>query len=59
MSTSIKRGRPFKDNACRHDMKVRIDDKTHEKLLKYSKDNGITIAEAIRMAIKAFLNIKE
>lgn len=59
MSTGVKRGRPFKDSACRHDMKVRIDDESHEGLLKYSKDNDVTVAEAIRRAIKAFLNIKQ
>jgi len=47
---SPRTGRP---TDCRkdHDVKVRIDDKTHKKLLQYCDEYGITKAEAIRQGI--------
>lgn len=52
---SAKMGRPPSDNPKQNDIKVRVDNVLHEKLLKYCKDNGITKAEAIRRAIVEML----
>nr|WP_307999341.1 RepB family protein [uncultured Merdimonas sp.] len=54
---SPRTGRP---TDCRkdHDVKVRIDNETHEKLLKYCKEHGITKAEAIRQGIHLVLQKK-
>ena len=40
-----------------YDLKVRVDEPTHDKILKYCEDNKqskITKAEAVRMAIDKF-----
>ena len=50
-----KMGRPPSDNPKQNDIKVRVDNLLHEKLLKYCKDTGITKAEAIRKAIVEML----
>lgn len=54
---SPRTGRP---TDCRkdHDVKVRIDDETHSKLLKYCEKHGITKAEAIRQGIHLVLQQK-
>lgn len=51
-------GRPTN---CRkdHDVKVRIDDATHKKLLIYCEEHGITKAEAIRQGIHLVLAQKK
>ena len=51
---SPRTGRP---TDCRkdHDVKVRIDDETHNKLIKYCEEHGITKAEAIRQGIQLLL----
>lgn len=51
-----KMGRPVIGNPKIVDIKVRIDEETNEKLLKFCKDKGITRAEAIRQAITHMLN---
>lgn len=52
---SPRTGRP---TDCRkdHDVKVRIDDETHNKLIKYCEEHNITKAEAIRQGIQLLLN---
>jgi Ribbon-helix-helix protein, copG family. len=57
MNVSPRTGRP---TDCRkdHDVKVRIDDDTHKRLLKYCKEHGITKAEAIRQGIHLVLQKK-
>lgn len=52
---SAKMGRPPSSNPKQNDIKVRVDDQTHEKLLKYCEANGISKAEAIRKAIDEML----
>ncbi len=54
---SPRTGRP---TDCRkdHDIKVRIDDDTHKRLLEYCKERGITKAEAIRQGIHLVLQKK-
>lgn len=54
---SPRTGRP---TDCRkdHDIKVRVDDETHNMLLKYCEKHGITKAEAIRRGINMVLQKK-
>ena len=54
---SAKIGRP---TDCKKDcdVKVRIDNVTHIKLLKYCEENNITKAEAIRKGIHLVLEQK-
>lgn len=54
---SPRTGRPT-DCKKDHDVKVRIDDITHNKLLEYCEKNGITKAEAIRKGIHLVLSQK-
>lgn len=57
MKMSPRTGRP---TDCRkdHDVKVRIDDDTHSRLLEYCEKHGITKAEAIRQGIHSVLRQK-
>lgn len=54
---SSKTGRPVVGEPKTNDVKVRLDDTTHQRLLKYCKDNDTTKAEVIRKAIKQFLGL--
>lgn len=54
---SPRTGRPT-DCKKDHDVKVRIDDATHKKLLEYCDRHGITKAEAIRRGIHLVLTQK-
>lgn len=54
---SPRTGRPT-DCKKDKDIKVRIDNVTHEKLLQYCIDHGITKAEAIRRGIHLILQKK-
>ena len=56
MKLSAKMGRPPSSNPKLNDIKVRVDDQTHEKLLKYCEAHGITKAQAIRKAIVEMLD---
>lgn len=51
-------GRPKSDNPKSNDVKVRLDDDTHTKLLKYCDEHHITKAEAIRQGIHLLLSKK-
>lgn len=55
---SPRTGRPTE---CRknHDIKVRVDEPTHEKLLQYCTEHGVTKAEAIRQGIHLVLDNKK
>ncbi len=57
MNVSSRTGRPVVGEPKTNDVKVRLDDTTHQKLLEYCKDNGTTKAEVIRKAIKQFLGL--
>lgn len=50
-----KLGRPLTGEPKNHDIKVRLDETTHNKLLKYCNSSGDTKADAIREALKQFL----
>lgn len=54
---SPRTGRPT-DCLKDHDIKVRVDDDTHTRLLQYCEENGITKAEAIRQGIRLVLQQK-
>ena len=54
---SQRTGRPT-DCKKDHDVKVRIDDNTHKKLLEYCEKNSLTKAEAIRKGIYLVLEEK-
>lgn len=54
---SPRTGRPT-DCLKDHDVKVRIDDDTHRRLLQYCEKHGITKAEAIRKGIHLVLEQK-
>lgn len=50
-----KMGRPVVGSPKIVDVKVRIDEETNKKLLKFCEEHGITRAETIRQAILSFL----
>lgn len=52
---SPRTGRPVVGEPKTNDVKVRLDDTTHQKLLSYCEKNNITKAEVIRKAIIQFL----
>ena len=52
---SPRTGRPIIGQPKKNDIKVRLDDTTHEKLLKYCEEKSITKAEAIRQGIHLLL----
>lgn len=54
---SPRRGRPTESRKD-HDVKVRIDDDTNNRLLEHCKKHGITKAEAIRQGIHLVLEQK-
>ena len=51
-------GRPPIDNALNHDIKVRVDDDTFNKLIKYCDAVGETKAEVIRKALIQYMKKK-
>lgn len=55
---SPRTGRPKVENPKNVDIKVRIDEETNEKLLKYCDKNDITRTEAIRKGIEMLLEEK-
>ena len=52
---SQKMGRPT-DSPQVNDVKVRLNDEMHKKLLEYCEKNNITKAEAIRQGIHLLLS---
>lgn len=56
---SPRTGRPVIGGRKSNDIKVRLDDDTHQKLLEYCKINDITKAEAIRQGIHLLLSKKK
>lgn len=55
---SPRTGRPIVGEAKVNDVKVRLDDTTHNELLRYCQENNITKAEAIRRGIHLLLEQK-
>lgn len=55
--SSKKMGRPT-DSPKLNDVKVRLDNETHKKLLEYCEQHNITKAEAIRQGIHLLLQKK-
>lgn len=56
---SSKIGRPKVDNPKNIDVKVRFDEETNKKLLKYCEEHKITRTEAIRQGVHLLLNQKK
>ena len=52
---SPRTGRPKSNNPKINDIKVRLDDETHKKLIEYCDKNQISKAEAIRKGIHLIL----
>lgn len=55
---SPRTGRPKTDNPKSNDIKVRLDDATHIKLLEYCDKHRITKADAVRQGINMVLSQK-
>lgn len=53
---SPRTGRPKLEKPLNNDIKVRLDDELHSRLLKYCKKNDASKAETIRKAIIQFLD---
>lgn len=56
---SPRTGRPIVGEPKVNDIKVRLDDTTHNKLLYYCQEHGISKAEAIRQGIHLLLDSKK
>lgn len=56
---SPRTGRPKSEKPKNNDVKVRLDDETHIKLLNYCEKHHITKAEAIRKGIYLVLQEKK
>lgn len=56
---SPKIGRPKSKNPKSIDIKVRIDEETNGKLIKFAEKNNITRTEVIRKGIDLVLNKKK
>lgn len=54
---SPRTGRPVIGEPKTNDVKVRLDNTTHQKLLEYCKNNKTTKAEVIRKAVTQFLGL--
>lgn len=53
---SPRTGRPIVGEKKDINVKVRFDKETHDKLLEYCKENGITRTEAIRQGVRLLLS---
>lgn len=53
---SPRTGRPIVGSRKDIDVKVRFDKETHDKLLQYCKENGITRTEAIRTGVRLLVS---
>ena len=55
-----KMGRPLiGERPLSHDIKVRVDEDTYEKLVEYSSEHNTTIAESVRESISQMLSKNE
>lgn len=52
---SPRTGRPKLEKPLSNDIKVRLDDELHNRLLQYCKQHNTSKAETIRKAISKFL----
>ena len=53
---SPRTGRPKAENPKTVDLKVRLDEKTYEKLLLYCNNHNLTRAEALRKGLSELLS---
>ena len=54
---SPRTGRPKIDNPKTHDIKIRVDDITYDKLMKYCEENNTTKTEATRLGLEKLLGL--
>lgn len=55
---SPRTGRPKVNNPKSNDLKVRLDDVTHQKLIQYCDEHQMTKADAVRQGIHLLLEKK-
>ncbi|MCM1223386.1 MAG: ribbon-helix-helix domain-containing protein [Lachnospiraceae bacterium] len=53
---SPRTGRPKLEKPLSNDIKVRLDDELHSRLLEYCTQNGVSKAETIRKALIQLLD---
>lgn len=53
---SPKRGRPT-DALKEHDLKVRVDNELHQRIVEYSEIHSQTKAQTVREALNAYLPV--
>ena len=56
---SPRTGRPKLDKPLKNDIKVRLNDDLHNRLVKYCDEKGISKAEVIRKAVVKYLESEE
>lgn len=56
---SPRTGRPIVGGKKDIDVKVRFDKETHDKLLEYCNEHGVTRTEAIRSGVKLLVSGKQ
>ena len=54
---SPRTGRPKIENPKTHDIKIRVDDITYDKLMKYCEENNTTKTEATRLGLEKLLGL--
>jgi len=52
---SPRTGRPKSENPLNHDIKVRVDEETNNRIIAYAKEHNLSRTETIRRAINLFL----
>ncbi|WP_347178471.1 CopG family transcriptional regulator [Clostridium perfringens] len=55
ITTPKKIGRPKEENPKNHDIKVRLDEKKYESLMRYCTKNNMKRSEAIRKGVDLLL----
>ena len=56
---SPRTGRPKLDKPLKNDIKARLNDDLHNRLVKYCDEKGISKAEVIRKAVVKYLESEE
>ena len=56
---SPRTGRPIVGGKKDIDVKVRFDKETHDKLLEYCNEHGVTRTEAIRSGVRLLVSDKQ
>ena len=48
-------GRPKTDNPLNHDVKVRFDDSTYNRIIAYCSNHDIKVSELLRCAVAEYM----